>query len=89
MILIQVTAGVYPNVRINPMIVSAAMTISSFTVCRNALRLNLFKVHDASHDRPLRHRALPDDGSALVQSGGRIRAGSRHGTGRRIRAGIR
>ena len=44
----------------NPMWGAAAMSISSFTVCMNALRLNLFKVHDAKHDRKLRHPAKPD-----------------------------
>ena len=60
-ILIPVAAGIYPGVRINPMIGAAAMALSSFTVCMNALRLNLFRVHDDSHDRPLRHRALPEE----------------------------
>ena len=36
------------------MIGAAAMSLSSFTVCMNALRLNLFRIRDASHDRPLR-----------------------------------
>jgi Cu2+-exporting ATPase len=36
------------------------MSLSSFTVCMNALRLNLFKVHDSSKDRPLRKKALPE-----------------------------
>ena len=43
------------------MIGAAAMALSSFSVCMNALRLNLFRVHDDSHDRPLRHRALPEE----------------------------
>ena len=37
------------------------MSLSSFTVCMNALRLNLFKIHDASHDRKIRKPALPDE----------------------------
>ena len=66
-ILIPVAAGIYPGVRINPMIGAAAMALSSFTVCMNALRLNLFRVHDDSHDRPLRHRALPEERRAETE----------------------
>ena len=40
---------------LNPMFGAAAMSLSSFCVVSNALRLNLCKVHDGSHDRPL-HR---------------------------------
>ena len=50
-------AGLYPGIHMNPMWGAAAMSISSVTVCLNALRLNLFSVHDASHDKPMRHRA--------------------------------
>ena len=39
------------------MIGAAAMSLSSFTVCMNALRLNLFRIRDASRDRPLRGKA--------------------------------
>ena len=42
---------------LNPMFGAAAMSLSSFCVVTNALRLNLFKLHDASHDRPLKNRA--------------------------------
>ncbi|MCR5418850.1 MAG: heavy metal translocating P-type ATPase [Lachnospiraceae bacterium] len=56
-ILIPVAAGLYPGIRMNPMWGAAAMSLSSFTVCMNALRLNLFKVHDASHDHKMRHPA--------------------------------
>ncbi len=52
--LIPMAAGLYPGIEMNPMWGAAAMAFSSFTVCMNALRLNLFKVHDASKDRPLR-----------------------------------
>ena len=59
LILIPVAAGLTP-LNINPMMGAAAMSISSFTVCMNALRLNLFRMHDASGDRPMKHRALPE-----------------------------
>ena len=50
-ILIPMAAGLYPGIRMNPMWGAAAMSLSSFTVCMNALRLNLCRIHDASHDR--------------------------------------
>lgn len=50
LICIPVAAGVLPW-KMNPMLGAAAMSLSSFTVCMNALRLNLFKVHDASKDK--------------------------------------
>ena len=42
---------------LNPMFGAAAMSLSSFCVVTNALRLNLFKLHDASHDKPMKNRA--------------------------------
>ncbi|MBO4712099.1 heavy metal translocating P-type ATPase [bacterium] len=39
--------------KMNPMIGAAAMSLSSFTVCMNALRLNLLKIHDSKHDKTL------------------------------------
>ena len=56
-ILIPMAAGLYKGVEISPMWGAAAMSLSSFTVCMNALRLNLVKIHDASKDKPMRHRA--------------------------------
>ena len=53
-ILIPMAAGLFRGIRMNPMWGAAAMSLSSFTVCMNALRLNLFKVHDAFHDRRMR-----------------------------------
>ena len=58
-ICIPLAAGLY-GWKMNPMIGAAAMSLSSFTVCMNALRLNLAKIHDASKDRPLKKRALPE-----------------------------
>lgn len=60
-VLIPMAAGLYPGIHMNPMWGAAAMSLSSFTVCMNALRLNLFKVHDSKHDKPMRHRAAPDN----------------------------
>ena len=55
LVCIPVAAGLF-SWKMNPMIGAAAMSLSSFTVCMNALRLNLFRIHDASRDRPLRGR---------------------------------
>lgn len=60
-ILIPMAAGLYSGIRMNPMWGAAAMSISSFTVCMNALRLNLFKVHNASRDHKLRHQVSLED----------------------------
>ena len=40
---------------LNPMFGAAAMSLSSFCVVTNALRLNLFKVHDASKDKKIKN----------------------------------
>ena len=56
MICIPLAAGLFAW-KMNPMVGAAAMSLSSFTVCMNALRLNLFRLHDASKDRPLKKRA--------------------------------
>ena len=51
---IPLAAGVwYPLLgwKLNPMFGAAAMSLSSFCVVTNALRLNWFKVHDASRDK--------------------------------------
>ena len=58
-ILIPLAAGLY-HINMNPMWGAAAMSLSSFTVCMNALRLNLFKVHDASHDHKIRNPVCLD-----------------------------
>ena len=54
-ICIPLAAGLY-GWKMNPMLGAAAMSLSSFTVCMNALRLNLFKLHDPSHDKPRRKK---------------------------------
>ncbi len=39
------------GIEMKPMYAAAAMALSSFFVCMNALRLNLIKPHDAKHDK--------------------------------------
>ena len=48
--------------KLNPMFGAAAMSLSSFCVVTNALRLNLFKMHDASKDHPMRKKAANKGG---------------------------
>lgn len=59
-LLIPMAAGLYPGIRMNPMWGAAAMSLSSFTVCMNALMLNLFNVRSSSRDKKKKMTALPD-----------------------------
>jgi Cu2+-exporting ATPase len=56
---IPLAAGFYQALfgldwQMSPMLGAACMSLSSVTVCLNALRLNLFKVYDDRGDRPYR-----------------------------------
>ena len=54
---IPLAAGVwFPlfGLKLNPMFGAAAMSLSSFCVVMNALRLNLLKVYDAGHDKKMK-----------------------------------
>ena len=68
-LLIPTAAGAYVHlfgITMNPMLGAAAMSLSSFCVVTNALRLNLLKVHDASKDRPLKHPVQTDSEGKLL-----------------------
>lgn len=43
--------------QMNPMFGAAAMSLSSFCVVTNALRLNFFKLHSPRHDRKIKHHS--------------------------------
>ncbi len=56
-ILIPLAAGVYHHafgLSMNPMFGAAAMSLSSFCVVTNALRLNLVNIKNAKHDRKIK-----------------------------------
>ena len=53
LICIPLAAGLFA-VKMSPMYGAAAMSLSSVTVCLNALRLNLLNIRNAAHDRPRR-----------------------------------
>ena len=57
---IPLAAGLFVTfgLTLNPMFGAAAMSLSSFCVVSNALRLNLFNMRDASHDKKRRHKQV-------------------------------
>jgi Cu2+-exporting ATPase len=56
---IPLAAGVWIGLfgwKLNPMFAAAAMSLSSFCVITNALRLNLARIYDTRRDKPQRHK---------------------------------
>ena len=53
---------------LNPMFGAAAMSLSSFCVVTNALRLNLLKVHDPSHDKKVKQNVNIKQDNNIIQN---------------------
>lgn len=63
---IPLAAGLFYPIfgwKLNPMFGAAAMSLSSFCVVTNALRLNWFKIHDASRDRTIKRKKKQEEKS--------------------------
>lgn len=61
---IPLAAGIWIPIfgwKLNPMFGAAAMSLSSFCVVTNALRLNLFSVHDAGKDKKIKSKKKVED----------------------------
>ena len=66
-ICIPLAAGVFAY-KMNPMVGAAAMSLSSFTVCMNALRLNLFNIYDKSKDKRIKNKNIHKEESKMEKT---------------------
>jgi Cu2+-exporting ATPase len=57
---IPLAIGLY-GIEMKPAYGAAAMAMSSFCVCMNALRLNLVKIHDVSHDKKIKPKNTKEE----------------------------
>ena len=69
---IPLAAGVWIPLfgwKLNPMFGAAAMSFSSLCVVTNALRLNLFRMHDASKDKRIKNEIPKEDLNMTTEQG--------------------
>ena len=64
---IPLAIGLY-GVEMKPAYGAAAMAMSSFCVCMNALRLNLVRIHDASHDKKIKTKIIKTEEKAMTKT---------------------
>lgn len=61
---IPLAAGAFISIfgwKLNPMFGAAAMSLSSFCVVTNALRLNLFKIHSSARDKKIKSKIIKEE----------------------------
>lgn len=66
-ICIPLAIGLY-GLEMKPMYGAAAMSLSSFFVCMNALRLNLFRLYDGRHDKALKKASAKKDNKEIQEN---------------------
>ncbi len=66
-ICIPLAIGLY-GLEMKPMYGAAAMSLSSFFVCMNALRLNLFRLYDGRHDKALKKASAKNDNKEIQEN---------------------
>ena len=64
---IPLAIGLY-GIEMKPAYGAAAMAMSSFCVCMNALRLNLVRIHDASHDKKIKSKIIKTEETAMTRT---------------------
>lgn len=74
---IPLAAGIWIPIfglKLNPMFGAAAMSLSSFCVVTNALRLNFFNMHTASKDKKIQSVDVSDVAAAVIQNEPEVQA---------------